>query len=123
MDTMPDLMVQGITNVPNSKRIIIEELNRYSGRLGPTRFVVLGPSRHFHKTNFAFVRYENPAIHQRAVKFLNGKSVPCTEIWFELNKKPTQPHHMLHDTPATPRVANQLEQIEQLKRELNTENN
>ncbi|RNA43917.1 E3 ubiquitin- ligase RNF4 [Brachionus plicatilis] len=117
MDTMPDIMVHGIPNVPNSKRILIEELNKYSGRLGPIRTVVLGPSRNFHKTNFAFVRYENPAIHQEAVKFLNEQGVPGTEIWFELNKKPTQPHHMLQDTPATPRVVNQLEQIREAQNE------
>ncbi|RNA04392.1 hypothetical protein BpHYR1_036557 [Brachionus plicatilis] len=49
----------------------------------------MGQNRRFHRTNYAF-------------------GIPHTNIWFEINPKPTEAHHVLQNVPATPRVADSL---------------
>lgn len=122
MDSIPDIMVHCIPNEPNFKKILIKELQRYSIRFGHINALLIVPSRtNFQCTNYAFLRYENQSIHQEAVQFLNQQKILGTQIWFELNHQQTQQHRMLQDTPASRRVAIQLERLEQVEREMNVQ--
>ena len=116
-----DIMVHGIPNVEDAAIRLREELDIYHEMFGEVQWVRMGQNRSFHRTNYAFVRYRNPIVHREVVAHFNRHGIQNTNIWMEINPRPTQAHHLLQDVPATPRVAQQLAEVERLRVELEIE--
>lgn len=110
-----DIMIHGIPNVADASIILRDELDQYQDRFGAIRWLRMGVNRNCHRTNYAFLRYQDPTIHQEAVEFLNRNGIDGTNIWFEINPRPTEAHHLLQETPACPRVARQLAELERIR--------
>lgn len=115
MNQTRDIMVHGIPNVRDASEILREELEMYRNRFGQICWLRLGPNRNIHRTNYAFLRYEDTNVHQEVVDFFNDRGIDGTNIWFEINPRPTEPHHLLQETPAGPRVARQLAELERMR--------
>lgn len=114
-----DIMVHGIPNIEDAGTILREELDRFLDEFGPIQWVRMGQNRGFHRTNYAFVRYEDQTVHNRVVDHFNNVGIPgARTIWFELNRRPTDEHHLLQHIPATPRVAIQLAEIDRIRNDL-----
>ncbi|RNA15313.1 hypothetical protein BpHYR1_053351 [Brachionus plicatilis] len=71
-----DIMVHGVPNVQNANEILREELDKYKQKFVPIKWLRMGPNRDFHKTNYAFLRYQDSSIHQEATDFLNKVGIP-----------------------------------------------
>ena len=112
------IMVHGVPNVEDAAIRLREELDQYEQMFGEVQWVRMGQNRGFHRTNYAFVRYRNTTVHRQVVEHFNRNGIANTRIWMEINPRPTEAHHLLQDIPATPRVAQQLEELERLREEL-----
>ena len=113
-----DIMVHGIPNLDDAAVRLREELDEFENLFGEVRWVRMGQNRRFHRTNYAFVRYMDTTVHQQVVRHFNERGIPHTNIWFEINPRPTEAHHVLQAVPATPRVAIQLAEVERIRAEL-----
>lgn len=119
--TNQDIMVHGVPNVVDAGRRLREEMDQFQDMFGEIMWVRMGQNRGFHQTNYAFVRYRNTNVHREVVEHFNRIGIDNTRIWMEINPRPTQPHHLLQDVPATPRVAHQLAEVERLREEIVSE--
>ncbi|RNA12853.1 Retrovirus-related Pol poly from transposon [Brachionus plicatilis] len=97
------------------------ELDQFEDLFGEIQWVRMGQNRRFHRTNYAFVRYRDSSVHPQVVRHFNDQGIPHTNIWFEINPRPTEAHHVLQNVPATPRVARQLAEVDRIRNELETQ--
>ncbi|RNA07143.1 hypothetical protein BpHYR1_041699 [Brachionus plicatilis] len=81
----------------------------------------MGQNRRFHRTNYAIVRYRDTSVHPQVVRHFNNKGIPHTNIRFEINRRPTEAHHVLQSVSATPRVAKHLAEFDRIRIELETQ--
>lgn len=108
----------GVPNVQNANEILQEELDKYKQNFGPIKWLRMGPNRGFHKTNYAFLRYQDSSIHQEDTDFLNKVGIPETKIWFEISPRPTTINHHRQEESVTPRVSRLMEELLEEKRKL-----
>ncbi|RNA32386.1 Retrovirus-related Pol poly from transposon [Brachionus plicatilis] len=102
----------------SADKIIIDQ---FEDLFGEIQWVRMGQNRRFHRTNYAFVRYRDSSVHPQVVRHFNDQGIPHTNIWFEINPRPTEAHHVLQSVPATPRVARQLAEVDRIRNELETQ--
>lgn len=78
-----DIIVHGIPKITNAGEFLMVELNKFYHLFGPIRLLLIRSSPNFVETNYAFLRYENAIVQEKAVEFLNQTGIPHTKIWFD----------------------------------------